>query len=169
MYFINLEKLKIQKEYDARAYTGTFAFDINMPIATVREKMHQVFQDMVLEYGAPTLFVLDLGHEGEVATEEEAEDFVNITNVAIMEFFKALIIDGGRRREHRLDVPDKLKIVKMSYSLLKRAINSRTKVDVFNLIITYKDLKFILCDEKGYVDNAEFVHDFNELKEKLDA
>ena len=63
-----------------------------------------------------------------------------------------MIKEDGRKREHRFDVPEKLQSAKINRSALKKAINQQTINDVFNLIIRYKDLVYILCDEKEIKD-----------------
>ena len=51
----------------------------------------------------------------------------------------------------------------MSYSLLKKAINQKTKINKFNIIIQYKDLTYSLCDGDK-IEEKEFVHDVTELE-----
>ena len=97
------------------------------------------------------------------ATEEQARDFLSIVNVATACFFAQFVEKEGRKRERRLDVPDNLKALKVNMTLLKRAINHQTKADLFNLMIHYKDLTFVMCDEKE-LPTKDFKHTVDELE-----
>ena len=97
------------------------------------------------------------------ATEEQARDFLSIVNVATACFFAQFVEKEGRKRERRLDVPDNLKALKVNMTLLKRAINYQTKADLFNLMIHYKDLTFVMCDEKE-LPAKDFKHTVDELE-----
>ena len=152
MYFINLDKLTIDKEYQYDTRLLHYELRSNLAYIQILEVLRHFeneFKSMFTSYTAmPTLVQVDLGGEGE-ATEEEGNNLVSIVNTIIAALFAALIdANQGRQREYRLDVPDKLSIVKMNLSLLKRAINHKTLLDKFNLVINYKDLSFILCDER---------------------
>ena len=84
-------------------------------------------------------------------------------NVATACFFAQFVEKEGRKRERRLDVPDNLKALKVNMTLLKRAINHQTKADLFNLMIHYKDLTFVMCDEKD-IPTKDFKHTVDELE-----
>ena len=76
------------------------------------------------------------------------EDFESAINCALSCFFDNLIggkLGIGRQREHRLDVPENLKTeVNCNMSLVKRAINYKTKLDRFQLTISSRMLQYIL-------------------------
>ena len=61
-----------------------------------------------------------------------------------MYFFSCLLDEAGRARERRLAIPAALREVCLSASSLKRAINTKTKVDIFNLTIASGDLVYHL-------------------------
>lgn len=75
------------------------------------------------------------------------EEFECAVNCALSCFFSELIgtLGLGRSRERRLDVPENLKIeVNCNMSLLKRAINYKTKLDRFQLTLSSRTLQYIM-------------------------
>lgn len=153
MFFVNVKDLCIDKKYTYDTITLHRDMPQNLGDMMAKDVMND-FSAMFSEYMGetttvfPTDFVLNLGGEGEVATDEEVEDFSGLVNLVTAAFFGALVIDKGRPREYRLGIPKKMVAVKVNMSLLKTAINLATHYDVFNLHIYYKDLMFVLCDEK---------------------
>ena len=59
------------------------------------------------------------------------DDFTSLVLLTSMYFFSCLLDEGGRARERRLGIPAALSEVCISASSLKRAINTKTKVDIF--------------------------------------
>ena len=77
------------------------------------------------------------------------ESFESAVNVVLTAFFEELTGRSGvgRPRERRLDVPEELKVVNCSMSLMKRAVNYKTVVDKFQVQIDGNDedgFRFIL-------------------------
>jgi hypothetical protein len=77
------------------------------------------------------------------------ETFESAVNVVLTAFFEELTGRSGvgRPRERRLDVPEELKVVNCSMSLMKRAVNYKTVVDKFQVQIDGNDedgFRFIL-------------------------
>ena len=72
------------------------------------------------------------------------DDFTSLVLLTSMYFFSCLLDEGGRARERRLGIPAALSEVCISASSLKRAINTKTKVDIFNLTIASGDLVYHL-------------------------
>lgn len=77
------------------------------------------------------------------------ETFESAVNVVLTAFFEELTGRSGvgRPRERRLDVPEELKVVNCSMSLMKRAVNYKTVIDKFQVQIDGNDedgFRFIL-------------------------
>ena len=82
-----------------------------------------------------------------MAEQLSEEVFETVVNVLVAAFFQGMRIDKGRPRERRLDVPEELKVVNCSMSLMKRAVNYKTVVDKFQVQIDGNDedgFRFIL-------------------------
>lgn len=58
------------------------------------------------------------------------DDFTSLVLLTSMYFFSCLLDEGGRARERRLGIPAALSEVCISATSLKRAINTKTKVDI---------------------------------------
>lgn len=151
MYFINLDKLKIVKGYNFETREEDLITDLpntgikklSLMAKEAAEKMCTVLPAIECNY------VFNINPDDTSAADDlDAEDFLTAVNVIISAFFEVITTEQKRDREYRLDVPGKLKGIKMSLSTLKKAINSKTIVDNFNLTVHYKDLVFVLCDEK---------------------
>lgn len=153
MFFVNLKSLNIEKKFKYDTITLNYDAPQNLGDMQIKDAMTDfaaLFKDTMSDKTTsfPTDFVLNLGGEGEVATEEETDDFAGLVNIITAAFFGALVTDKGRPRERRLGIPERMVAIKVNMSLLKMAINLATHYDCFNLHIYYKDLVYILCDEK---------------------
>lgn len=148
MLFIDLNKMKIVKDYQYKIVSREIDFDFeDQPLKKKTETIIDLCEEMIQPSPLSISYEIHLAGEG-VTTESEADDFLSVVNMISMVFFANMITDEGRKREHRLDVPQKLLAVKTSRLTLKKAINQKTVNDVFNLTIYYKDLIYKLCDEK---------------------
>ena len=76
------------------------------------------------------------------------EEFIGLVNLTTAVFFECFVKTGGRLRERRLDIPEKLTCAHISAGLLKRAVNTQTVTDVFNLVIDCGDFHYIMLDTK---------------------
>lgn len=168
MYFLDLEDLKVVKSF--KFENVGIASDIDILNSNITElKNHFNIQTDALfasiNNAIETCFYYYIGEQYSMlcATDEETEAFLGVVNTILVSFFDYIILDEGRKREHRLGVPEKLSQIKMSYSLLKKAINQKTKINKFNIIIKYKDLTYSLCDGDK-IEEKEFVHDVEELE-----
>ena len=168
MYFLDLEDLKIIKSYKFENVGVAGNIDI-MNSNLLELKNHFDTQTDILfasvNNAIETCFYYYIGEQNNMlcATDEETEAFLGAVNIILTSFFNHIILDEGRKREHRLGVPEKISQIKMSYSLLKKAINQKTKINKFNIIIQYKDLTYSLCDGDK-IEEKEFVHDVTELE-----
>lgn len=166
MLFVDLVNFKIKKE---------FQFQNTAILVSLPEKFTLQEVKNAVDAQLPKLFELKpaIGCNYEIfiqtpdgeqnATEEQARDFLSVVNVATACFFAQFVEKEGRQRERRLDVPDNLKALKVNMTLLKRAINHQTKASLFNLMIHYKDLTFVMCDEKE-LPAKDFKHTVDELE-----
>lgn len=164
MLFVDLDKLKIVKDYRPE----TFEYDIEfkdwslLSLQTnAAEKVSHIFDgrdgsqlsaSYVFNVAAPDV-------------EEPEESFLTLVNILLATFFNYFCLDAGRKRERRLDVPAKLSNVNCSRALLKKAVNSLTVRDRFNITIKWNDLFFLLVDSKDInEEEIEFIHDIDELE-----
>lgn len=158
MLFLDLNKLKIIKEYNYRTQAGELQLNIEAPLMAQSAKVNEFMQNIIAPCGISVLYDITISASDGIATENEANSFISVTNFILGIFFKYMTKDNGRQREHRFDVPKKLLAAKINRATLKKAVNQQTINDTFNLIIRYKDLVYILCDEKD-IPQGELDHD----------
>lgn len=148
MLFVDLEKLKIIKDFHYETVTREFSFNIDAPLMAQSDPLIEMFEKMIKPCGIPVLYDITIKADESTATDEETESFISVTNFLVGLFFAGMIKSDGRKREHRFDVPERLQAVKVNRSAMKKAINQQTINDRFNFVIHYKDLTYVLCDEK---------------------
>lgn len=169
MFFIDLKKLKIVKDYRPATWEFDVSLPIDVPALEVKHAVQNAIQELKRQFQDTPLaidYVFNIMKPVEVDDEEEFYSLVNVFLLAFTEYF---CLDQGRPRERRLDVPDTLKSsVNCSRSLLKKMINAQTIRDIFNVTINWNDLHFTLVDGKDEEDAIEtnFIHDLDELKTK---
>lgn len=150
MLFADLDKLKIIKQYNYQTQTqilgdGSLLQGTIGQIANAAKIASQSMLDTSPALECVYTFII----KGDgIASDEEVADFLTAVNIVVGQFFNCLTLNEKRKRDYRLDVPDKLKALKINYGTLKKAVNNKTVADKFNVIIEYKDLKYILVDEK---------------------
>lgn len=152
MLFLDLNKLKIIKDYHYQTQAGELNLNIEAPLMAQSDDVVSFIQRIIVPCGVPVFYDITISSDNSIATDDEAESFASVTNFLVGIFFANMIRPDGRKREHRFDVPEKLQLAKVNRSTLKKAINQQTINDVFNLTIRYKDLVYILCDEKENKD-----------------
>lgn len=143
MLFINLDKMKPIKEY----HYQTFEYDITIDAAKSLQEMKQDIEAALAHIFDEKPAIAALYHIN-INSEASEEQFISIINLIFVVFFNLLINNEGRKRERRLDIPAALTTVHTSASLLKRAINAQTKVDLFNVEISCGDMHYIMIDSK---------------------
>jgi len=148
MLFIDLNKLKIIKDYHYQTQAGELLININAPLLAQSDKIKEYIHNLIVPCGVPVLYDITINADNSAATDDEADAFISVTNFLMGLFFSNMTKDEGRKREHRFGIPDKLQSIKINHSTLKKAINQQTVNDIFNIIIRYKDLVYIMCDEK---------------------
>ena len=142
MRFLNLETLKIQKEYNF----NTIVLNIEIPntsisLKQIKEIIEGAFQNAqeVIENNKSkhiaAHFIVHLSYP-DCDLDSETELFSTFVNVFLPILFNVLKEDAGRPRERRLDVPEKLKAkVRVSLGILKELINTATKYNLFNVSV----------------------------------
>ena len=115
--------------------------DLDMPLSQFYNKLTNELQPLFkqLKDDVPTLFniVLDCGYISYDDIETLTDDFVSFSEQITSIIFSHLVDSTQpRQREFRLDVPTNLKQeVFMPLHWLKNAINYRTKINKFNIMI----------------------------------
>lgn len=167
MYFINLEDLSIKKEFHFETYTYDIPDVLDKGISSIKTIVDDCIKELIdlskQNKNNPVSLEIIVDGQGE-ATEEDAEKFVTIVNICTTELLNLLCLEHGRKRDYRLDVPEKLKVVKVSLSSLKKVINSDTYLNQFNFTIKYKDLIYVMVDSKDLDFEKDFKHEVLELE-----
>ena len=164
MLFINLKDNKIIKEFKYTTREISAKINFEGAVSETKKAFESALSQIISQDPLVVHYIINIDGEG-LATEDEANNFLSIVNVGCIVFFNLLTQTDKREREYRLDVPQSLKNIKVSMSLLKRAVNNKTINDVFNFTIKYKDLFFVLCDENKEVEKGEFIHSVDELED----
>lgn len=175
MLFIDLEKLHIIKDFHPQEIKYVLDKDIvadeDIKMSELKQYIESIIKvdDAKLLKNYATSIDITIAHQGsdDVATEDEAAHFLSVVNTITAIFFNNVLLGGSpsarRKRDYRLDVPDKLKNVKCPRGMLKNAVNNETTMNIFNLTIHYKDLSFVLADEKDLIKQEDFVHSIDEV------
>ena len=144
MFFIDLNKLRIIKDYHFQPYNIEISLDLGSAAAKILAQLKEACASLCADTPAiAASYSVDV-----VAGNITEEDFITLTNLTTIAFFETLTTSEGRSRERRLDIPEKMQGVHISAALLKRAINQKTKVDVFNLAINCGDFHYVLVDNQ---------------------
>ena len=165
MLFVDLDKLKIIKEYHWQNYAVETTLDTTMPAAKMLAELKVVCGRLFEETPAiAASYHIEINAAAQ--TEMTPEDFAGLVNIAVVAFFNAFIAEGGRHRERRLDIPEKLQCAHVSASLLKRAVNTKTRADVFNLSISCGDYHYILVDTTERISEDEVAESVIDVEAK---
>ena len=163
MLKLNLKDLKIEKDYNEhREYCFVILKDIN-DIMTMKEDIDPILDELAqIESSQIThYFIIDTICNQEVT----ADQFLSYVNTFLALFFQRITTGEKRKREARLDVPQRLKDVHCSLTMLKKAINYVTLFDNFNIKITLGEYSFYLVDSMKPEKSApQFVHSVDELQ-----
>lgn len=152
MLFINLEDIKIIKDFKYTTKEISTRINFDAAVSEAKKAFESALSQIISQDPLAVHYVVNIEGEG-VATDEEINNFLSIVNVGCAVFFSLFVTSERRDREWRLDVPAQLKVAKTSFSLMKKAVNYKTVNNIFNLTIKYKDLFFVLCDEKEDTSN----------------
>lgn len=145
MYFINLDKLKIEKDYKFQTFTIELEnINIEDSVWINKQKIKEECNKLLLNKPA-----IAVNYNFTIDKDINEESFIGLTNLIVSCFFECIITANGRHRERRLDVPEKLQCAHASQGLLKRAVNFQTTIDNFNLTIDCGDFHYILISDKG--------------------
>lgn len=155
MRFLNLETLKIEKEYNF----NTIILNIEIPDTSISLKQIKEIIEGAFQHAQETIennksksiaahFIVYLLYPS-CDLNSEAEFFSTFVNVFLPVFFNALKEDAGRPRERRLDVPEKLKEkVRVSLGILKDLINTATKYNLFTVSIHGQHLFYEMLNQE---------------------
>lgn len=146
MLFIDLEKLKIVKEFNYQTFETEMNLGVNDAAAKIKVEAKKVAAKLLTQHASVAAKYVINVHTDEDPSEEDIISYVNIITAA---FFEEFVLTGGRPRERRLDIPQDFQCAHISAGLLKRAINTKTITDVFNLEINVNNLfHYTLVDKK---------------------
>ena len=150
MLFIDLKKLKIEKEFRYEQFAIEVPVDITNAAAKIKAQAKEACKKLFKDKPA-----IAAQYHIEILPRQKVteDDFISLVNIFVIAFFENLITTGGRPRERRLDVPEQLSCAHISMGLLKRAINTKTVTDVFNLTINCKHYCYMLIDTKETKEN----------------
>ena len=144
MLFIDLNKLKIIKKFNFLNYECRIKLNKEDSMlknkAIIKESCTKLCEEKSA-IAACYRIELDVND----ITEEE---FIGLVNLTTAVFFECFVKTGGRPRERRVDIPEKLTCAHISAGLLKRAVNTQTVADIFNLVIDCGDFHYIMLDTK---------------------
>lgn len=166
MLFVDFNNLKIIKDFNYHTEEYSLMYNAGGSLTETSQQIKTLLERVIKHEALATYYIIHFEDDVEWNEEETENNFIGVVNTTLMNFFKIMTDPQKRQREYRLDVPDKLKGLHMSYSLLKKAINQNNINDIFNITITYKDLVYILCDEKDFKDEKIFIHTVDELESK---
>ena len=150
MLFADLNKLKIVKNYSYETETREI---VGLNVDDGLRRIKNICDAAIADLKPSRLpvcyrFVVDAAASDLDASEHEMF-FETVLNVLLSSFFGKFCLSNGRPREYRLSVPEGLDAAKIEVSLMKKAINHLTCTDIFNIIVEYKDMIYIMCDTKG--------------------
>lgn len=144
MLFIDLNKLKVIKKFNFLNYECRIKLNKEDSMlknkAIIKESCTKLCEE---KHAIAACYRIELDVND--ITEEE---FIGLVNLTTAVFFECFVKTGGRPRERRLDIPEKLTCAHISAGLLKRAVNTQTVTDVFNLVIDCGDFHYIMLDTK---------------------
>ena len=139
MRFADFDKLKIIKSYSFK--TNEIVIDLRdaATIFDIKESSRQMLKKLVTEEsGIENFYNINLVCKPFASAQDNDDYFLTAVNIISAIFFDIMCTTKGRKREHRLDAPEKLKVLKTTMSSVKRATNSQTLVDKFNLRLCWR-------------------------------
>ena len=146
MLFIDLKKLKIVKEFNYQTFETEMKFGINDAAAKIKAEAKKIAAQLLTQHASVAAkYVINVYTD----ITPLAEDVVSYVNIITAAFFEKFVLIGGRPRERRLDIPQEFQCAHISAGLLKRAINTKTVTDIFNLEINVNNVfHYTLVDKK---------------------
>ena len=156
MNFIDLEKLKITKEYNFVTIESDVQLDTADTVFVLKEKIRAALDYKFDRTAIETLYVINMTTAAPITDIDEADSFfTTVANVFSSVFLDMMCIQphAGRKRERRLDVPEELKVASVNMSLLKKNVNMQTYCDRFNLVIEWQngdmDYHYTMVPQRG--------------------
>jgi len=160
MYFCDLNKLKLIRTYNFQTFNCT------IPLPSTEIPLSQFQQDVKSALGPtldnaaksaiePCIDITLAVDDDHMAEDSEIDPFLSLVNVILLVFTEMNMTGQGRKREHRLGLANtKLQEMHISQNLLKEMVNDQTRLDVFNIVIHYRNLIYDLCQPGGNDDES---------------
>ena len=151
MYFCNLDKLKLTRTYNFHTFNCSIPLaSTEIPISKfeqdVREALGPTMDDAAKSAIEPCIDITLAVEDDNPAEDTEIDAFLSLVNIVLLVFTEMNMTGKGRKREHRLGLAfTKLQNMHISQNLLKEMVNDQTRLDVFNIVIHYRNLIFDLC------------------------
>lgn len=147
MLFIDLTKLDVINLDNYESYETTVNWDPNIAAAKNKAEVEKPIAELLSHNGMkPIKYIININTQKLMTVD----DIIGCINILTAVFFDWFVLTGGRKRERRLDIPEKLQDAHISAGLLKRAINTSTVTDIFNLEINFNtgNVRYVLIDTK---------------------
>lgn len=161
MYFCNLDKLKLTRTYNFQTFNCSISLpSIDMPARQfeqdAREALGPVMDNAAKSAIEPCVDITIAVDDDRPAEPEEIDAFLSLVNILLLVFTELNMTGKGRKREHRLGLANtKLQEMHMSQNLLVEMVNDQTRMDVFNIVVHYRNLIFDLCQPGVYEDEND--------------
>lgn len=160
MYFCNLDKLKLTRTYNFQTFNCSIPLiSTEIPISKfeqdVKEALEPTMKDAEKSAIEPCIDITLAVEDDKPAEDSEIDAFLSLVNVILLVFTEMNMTGKGRKREHRLGLANtKLQGMHISQNLLKEMVNDKTRLDVFNIVIHYRNLIYDLCQPGEYEDES---------------
>lgn len=160
MYFCDLNKLKLIRTYNYLTFNCFIPLEsIDISINTFKQIAKDALE-LTLNNAAksaiePCINITLAVPDDRPAEEDEIDAFLSLVNIILLTFAELNMTGQGRKREHRLGLANtKLQEMHISQNLLKEMVNDQTRLDVFNIVIHYRNLIYDLCQPGEYEDES---------------
>ena len=160
MYFCNLDKLKLTRTYNFHTFNCSIPLDsMEVPISKFQEDVKNALgptmDDAEKSAIEPCIDITLAVGDDKPAEDSEIDGFLSLVNIILLVFSEMNMTGKGRKREHRLGLANtKLQNMHISQNLLKEMVNDQTRLDVFNIVIHYRNLIYDLCQPGEYEDES---------------
>lgn len=160
MYFCNLDKLKLTRTYNFQTFNCSIPLtSTEIPIKKFQEDVKSALGPVMkaAEKSAiePCIDITLAVKDDRPAEDGEIDMFLSLVNIILLVFSEMNMTGKGRKREHRLGLANtKLQGMHMSQNLLVEMVNDQTRMDIFNIVIHYRNIIFDLCQPGEIKDES---------------
>ena len=157
MYFANFNKLKIDTDYNYKTVNIPLNIDLDMSLSQVKAVVEKEIEKIEIKpTSLPVLYDYSVAATG-LDEIEFADLLITLANIIVPvtlqhletgEVYERIHVGDGKKpgkREYRLDVPQKLKALHASNTVLKRACNRELITPVLNITIGDGTTNYYLC------------------------